>query len=76
MGDAMTGFPSYKEMSLAMAAVRPDYLLFVNNMRDVSHTQRYQYVQLTHGFTILPITQDYTNSFTGVKTTIIIDKNL
>lgn len=75
MGKAMKNMISYQETPLIVAAVRPDYLLFPNSIGEMKRTQKYQYLQLTQGYTILPKIQPHTNSF-ATDVTIVVDENL
>lgn len=75
MGKAMKNMISYQETPLIVAAVRPDYLLFPDSIGEMKRTHKYQYLQLTQGYTILPKIQPYTNSF-ATDVTIVVDENL
>ena len=75
MGKAMKNMISYQETPLIVAAVRPDYLLFPDSIGGMKRTHKYQYLQLTQGYTILPKIQPHTNSFT-TDVTIVVDENL
>ena len=76
MGDAMKFFTNYKTESAIIAATRPDYLLFNDNILKMTTKEKSQYVEVTHGFGVLKKRQKYENNFKGKKNTIVTDKNL
>ena len=74
-GKAMQDFAAYQEFPWQIAAVRPDYLLYNQNLTDRPRKDRVQYIQFYSGFHHLPVQQNFTNTFQGVKINLVVDDN-
>jgi len=76
IGDEFEGFISHYELNPVQSAARPDYLLYNIDPNTRNPLLKANFVSFYSGNTYITKHQGYMNTFKGVKTTIVTDKNI
>lgn len=74
-GEAGDLFPSYQKVPNIIYSVRPDYLLFIDDITNTKRWERTEFITFYNENYELPLVQDHKNFFKNKNILMVTDKN-